>query len=841
MVAPHRRRLRRALAVTALAIVGCAAAAGLYVRHQLRASLPHLDGEVPLEGLTAGVTIDRDIYGIPTITAGSRADAARALGFLHAQERFFQMDLQRRQAAGELAALLGPRALPADRAARVHRMRRVAQQALVKATAASRDLLDAYAAGVNAGLAALDGPPFEYVLLGLGPAPWLPEDSGLTVLAMFNTLQGRQAAFERTLGTMYDALPRPLYEFLAARGSEWDAPVMGERFFRPAVPGADVIDLRTWKPGRHANTARGSTEEHGRDMSDTGTYVAVFPCLSVSERLCGMEAEEAAAIGSNNWAVSGRHTATGAAIVANDMHLAINVPNIWYRAVMTVTSPASPTAALRLAGITLPGLPGLTVGSNGHVAWGFTNSGGDWSDLVIVEPDSRMPGHYVTPDGPVAFDEIEEIIEVAGAPAETARIRWTIWGPIIGRDHRDRLLAQRWIAHDAGVLASDLIGPEQSRSVTEAIARFAGLGIPAQNLVVGDRDGHIGWTIAGPIPRRRGHDGARPTSWADGTHGWDGYLDTSAYPRIVDPEVGRIWTANAPVVGGAMLATIGEGGYADGIRARLIRDRILGLEHVAPRDMLAVQLDDSALFLERWRQLALSLLAVEAASPAGRTEFRRLVESTWTGRASTDSVAYRLVRTFRQAMQREVTETINELVREVDPEFDFGRANRAEGPLWSLVTERPVHLLPSRHSSWEAWMLAVIDQTIAELSTEGRALSTATWGAYNRATVEHPLAAGLSVAGRWLRMPGDALPGDIYTPRAHSPRAGPSQRLVVSPGHEADGIAHMPGGQSGHPLSAHFGDQHAAWVEGRTLPFLPGETRHRLVLVPRSPIHPFTR
>ncbi len=814
-------------------------AAGVYARHQLRGSLPVLDGERPIGGLAAPVTIARDGFGIPTITASSRADAARALGFLHAQERFFQMDLQRRQAAGELAALFGRRALPADRAARLHRMRRVAQQAVAKTTPAYRAVLDAYAAGVNAGLAALDAPPFEYLVLGLRPAPWLPEDSMLTVLAMFNTLQGRQAAFEETFGAMYDVLPGPLYEFLTARGSEWDALVIGDRFPRPAVPGADVIDLRTrkhgelrntedhGKPGTHGNTGHGSTEGQG--------VASVLPCFSVSVLLCQeVDAEHTAGIGSNGWVVSGRHTATGAALVANDMHLAINVPIIWYRAVMSVPDPVSPGSMLRLAGVTLPGLPSLTVGSNGHIAWGFTNSGGDWSDLVVIEADPRQPGQYMTPDGPRGLDEFEETLQVAGGQSETLRVQWTIWGPVIGDDLRGRPLAQRWVAHDPEALASDLTEPERSRSVDEALVVFAGLGIPAQNLVVGDRDGHIGWTIAGPIPRRRGHDGARPTSWVDGARGWEGYLDSASQPRIVDPEVGRIWTANAPVVDGAMLATIGEGGYADGIRARLIRDRLLAVDRVTSADMLAVQLDDNALFHDRWRQLLLGVLTDDEAirGAPGRSEFRRLVASTWTGRASIDSAAYRLVRTFRQVMLRELTEMINDLVRDADPDFDFGRANRSEGPLWQLVNARPPHLLNPRYRRWDDLMLAAVDRSIADLTGEGRDLAEATWGAYNRAMVTHPLTAALPLAGRWLNMPTDALAGDIYTPRAHSPRAGPSERIVVSPGREGEGIAHMPTGQSGHPLSPHYRDQHRAWVDGTPLPFLPGETAHTLVLVP---------
>jgi penicillin G amidase len=839
-----RRRLARAGLVVALLLFGLAAGGGLYVRHELVNSLAVLDGERQLDGLGAAVTVTRDELGIPTVTAASRLDAARALGFVHAQERFFQMDLQRRQAAGELAALFGARALPADRVARVHRFRHVARKALNHAVPKYRAILEAYTEGINAGLRALDRPPFEYLVLGQHPSPWAPEDSVLTLLAMFNTLQGRQAAFERTFGALYDKLPPALYAFLTARGSDWDAPVLGHGSVRPRIPEPEIFELRRLHvQATRLDDARGALSasrraEAPRHREEKNAFLSsrIDP-LGVSEPLWPVRVspEEAAGIGSNNWVVDGRHTSTGAALVANDMHLALNVPNIWYRAAMRMPDPNLPTATLQLVGVTLPGLPSLVVGSNGYVAWGFTNSGGDWSDLVIVEADAREPAKYVSPDGARRFEELDEIIQVAGGASETVRVRWTIWGPVVGADLQGRPLAQRWVAHDPAIVARDITGLEDARSTTDALSRFSELGIPAQNAVVGDRDGRIGWTIAGPIPRRRGHDGSRPRWWADGTCGWDGYLSPEAYPRIVDPPSGRIWTANAPVVDGRMLETIGDGGYADGIRARMIRDRLMAIDRATAADMLAVQLEDGALFHERWRTLLLAVLTDAAihANPL-RIEFRRLLRSTWTGRATPESVAYRLVRTVRQVLVRDVFASITASVRAADADFDFSRALRSEGPLWQLVTERPGHLLDPRYTTWEDQLLAAIDDAIRELTSDNYLLAERPWGAFNRAQVLHPLSGALPLIGRWLNMPDDALGGDIYAPRAHSPRAGPSERIIVSPGREHEGFAHMPGGQSGHPLSPHYGDQHRAWVDGKPLPFLPGPARHTLTLLPPS-------
>jgi penicillin G amidase len=367
------------------------------------------------------------------------------------------------------------------------------------------------------------------------------------------------------------------------------------------------------------------------------------------------------------------------------------------------------------------------------------------------------------------------------------------------------------------------------------LATAAGIGIPDQNFVAADRSGRIGWTIAGPMPDRVGFDGSRPMSWATGEHRWKGYRTADRVPRVVDPESGRLWTANAPVVEGETLAAIGEGGYADGIRARVIRDRLMAIEKATPADMLSVQLDDSALFHERWRALLLATLTPSVVQGhAARAEFRELVDTTWNGHADPASVGYRLVRTFRAALARQVFAAITAPARHADPDFDYARTLRSEGPLWQLITDRPLHLLDPKFASWDAALVAALDDAIDELTAGRGRLSDRSWGEFNRAIVSHPLGGVLPLAGRWLNMPNDALPGDIYAPRAHSPRAGPSERMVVSPGREQDGILHMPTGQSGHPLSPHYGDQHHAWLVGEAVPFLPGPTVSTLTLTPRG-------
>lgn len=196
-------------------------------------------------------------------------------------------------------------------------------------------------------------------------------------------------------------------------------------------------------------------------------------------------------------------------------------------------------------------------------------------------------------------------------------------------------------------------------------------GIPPQNFVCADREGHIGWTVAGMIPRRVGFDGSLPTSWADGTHTWEGWLDPEEYPRLVD---------------GDWLATLGDGGYAMGARAKQIRDNLLALQKPGERQMLDLQLDDRALCLERWRELLLEVLSQEeTAGNDRRTRFRDLVENTWSGRASIESVAYRLVRAFRHSTFEKVYGWLTAACRQADERFNIYELNQWEGPLWKLV------------------------------------------------------------------------------------------------------------------------------------------------------------
>jgi penicillin amidase len=812
--------MRRIALVALLVILGLPLAAVVAGVLALRGSLPALDGDLELPGLAAEARVERDALGVATVTARDRLDAARATGFLHAQERFFQMDLARRRAAGELAELVGIRALPVDRDTRVHRFRAVAERARDLLATSDHALLDAYTEGVNAGLEALDAAPFEYLILRQTPAPWRQEDTLLVVLSMFLTLQDDDASHEATLGTMRDVLPAGMVEFLAPRGTEWDAPVAGDAFAMPAVPGPDVYDLRTKRRGKPPVALEPQVEQ--ARLERNGRAGLIWQQLDAAAQ---------GAIGSNSWVVSGELTDHGAPLLANDMHLAVRVPNTWYRATLEWTDPAA--RRWQLSGVTLPGVPAVVVGSNGHVSWGFTNTYADWGDLVLLDVDPARPMQYLTPDGWRPFDRHEETIRIAGEEPHRETVTWTIWGPVLPHDHKGRPRAFRWVAHDADRLARSLTPLETARSVVEAFDEANGLGAPGQNLLVADAAGSIGWSVYGSIPRRAGLIGRFPTSWADGSRGWNGWLGSDEFPRVIDPASGRLWTANARVVDGRMLDALGDGGYEIGSRATIIRAALAAKARFSARDFLAMQLDTSARFLDRWRGLILETLTDRATDgDAARGAFASVVRDDWSGHASPDSAAYRLTRAFREHVSREVIRFVLAECYEADLEFDYLNVRNREGPIWALVTERPHHLLDPRFESWDDLLLASVDAVIEETSSLPADLRMQSWASYNVTAYRHPLSAGVPLLGRWLDMPHEPLPGDLFTLRMHWGAAAASQRLIVSPGREDEGMLHMPTGQSGHPLSPFYSNSHEAWVKGEATPLLPGRSVHTLQLVP---------
>jgi penicillin amidase len=796
-------RARRLVGSIVFILAALVVIVALTVWLALSGSKARLDGALTVSGPAAAIELSRDAQGTLTVEGRDRRDVAWGLGFAHAQERYFQMDLMRRVAAGELAALVGPAAIDTDRGHRVHRLRAVAERAYGQLPADQRGLLDAYRDGVNAGLAGLQVRPWEYLLLRAKPEPWRSEDSLLVVAAMYLDLNGDgRNERERRFAQMRAALPGPVVDMLLSPDGRWEAPLQGATAPAPTLPPASVFDLRS-------------------------NVVAAMPGAPVGETVHP---------GSNNFAVAGKHTGNGAAIVANDMHLGLRVPNIWFRARMRYPDPSAPGGTRDLNGVTLPGTPTLVAGSNGQIAWAFTNSYGDWLDWVRVQRDPADATRYRTVDGWAGIEAHDEIIAVHGGAAQTLRVEDTRWGPIMGKDADGTPLALAWIAQLPRAYNLRLSEMEQVSDVHTALDLAPRIGIPPQNFVVGDAQGHIGWTLAGnTVPLRAGYDPSLPADWSLPDTGWIDFAPPSAYPRVEDPADGRLWTANNRTVGDQALALLGNGGHDLGARAQQIRDDLRARERFEPADLLAVQLDDRAVFLTRWQQLLQTTLA--ASDDAHLRQLRELT-AHWSDRAGVDSVDYRLVREFRQHVRDAVLAPFVARVKARFPDFAWGDTGTAEAAVWAMLQAKPANLLDPRYANWDALLTASAKQVADDFAGKPGGMAAQTWGDANLAHIVHPLSAALPRAlAAYLDMPAEPLPGDRDMPRVQAPSFGASERFGIVPGHEDISYLHMPGGQSDHPLSPFHGAGHDAWVAGKPTPLLPGPTVHRLKLKPRHPEH----
>ncbi len=660
----------------------------------LRLSLPTLDGQARLATLADRVRIQRDALGVVTLTATTRLDVARALGFVHAQDRFFQMDLLRRRGSGALQPLFGPRAAAFDDIAQRFQLRQAAVQAYDQLVPLEKNLLIAYAEGVNAGIQQRAVAPFEYWLLWQSPQTWQPVDSLSVVHALFLDLQQPDRPWELLNRRLLEGLGVAWAVFLLPDCTFWEAPLVADDCPPPQQP-----------------------------------VTALPPLPSITPTNISLESEQPPR-GSNAWAVGGALTAHGAGLLANDMHLSMTLPNWWYRAQMTWEN--GPT----LVGITLPGTPALVAGSNGSLAWGFTNA-------------------YVQTQ-----------------------------------------TADYWLAQDAAAVNVGLIALETATTVAEALPLAQRSGIPVQNFLVVDQRGNLGWTLAG---RHLGED----------------------TPQVINPPEGRLWSANQ-----RHEPALPDGGYDLGVRAATLRAALFAADRFDEAAFWALQLDDDGAFFRRWQALLLATLQDVAVDHPDRVAAQGLVIN-WDGRARVDSRAYWLIRRFRhEAILATLTPILARLppVPE-EPSLSPYDLRRYEMPAWMLLTAQPDGILAA-HEVWPA-----LRRRAAIATLDAAQGLTRTWGDHNRVQFRHPLSYAVPLLGYLTDLAPVSLPGDIAMLRVQTPRFGATQRLVVAPGHEDQGRFHMPGGQSGHPLSPFYRAGHAAWVQGEPLPLVPGPPQHELVLI----------
>ena len=759
-----------------------------------------------LPALASEVTIDLDRVEIPTIQATSIDDAVRAEGWIHARERFLQMDLARREAAGELWQLV-PQAKARDLATLPMQLRSAARRALAMLPADQRALLDHYAEGVNAFLATTT--PFEYSMLKLKPTPWKAEDSLLIQLGMARYLDS-SPQFDRAKTPLFTAFP-DIASFLASSSGRLDRSIDGSPLPAPLpIPDATTIDFRLSRTTKKAP----STED-----------AAVTPAPHERETHPG----------SNAFAVAGSRTNDGRAIVANDMHLMLTAPGIWYR--VRLEWPQH-----ELEGLSLPGVPLIIQGSNGYVAWAFTNLTADLSDLIVVERDPADPSRYLTVEGSKSFTT-HSVRVGAGSAAENVVLQSTDYGPIIETRPDGTMIALRWAPILDG-LDCGLFALADAQTLEQALAIARRWNGPPQNFLVADNGGRIGWTIAGALPDRAAQT-AHVVAWRDAPT-WRGILDPDAKPTIVDPKDGILSSANqlslAPT--DALRAVTGST-EAHGDRAYRIAELLQARSDWTEPELHNVQLDVRSPRLLRWRDAMLAALFMNTATavPAPPTfddpTITRAVEClrAWEGSVSADAAAPVLLDAMRADVRRAFAEALASDAKRRGASADWRELASAldDESMLRIFELRPEHLLP-QDETWGAFARSLVTAAAAAslLPAEDETPPRfRTRGDVNRAAIRHPAAEALGAAARLAEMPRSPLPGHPTTVRVQTPTFGASQRSVVSPGREENAILVTPGGQSGLPTSPHFRSLHKPWQDGSSYPLRPSDTTARVVLAPR--------
>jgi penicillin amidase len=713
----------------------------------LRTSLPQLDGTVTVSGIGDPVAIERDDRGVPTIRAKTLNDAYFALGFAHAQDRLFQMDMMRRLGAGRLSEVVGSPTVPVDRLMRTLNFKAIAEQQLQGASPALKSALAAYADGVNAFLAQHHGAwPPEFELLRYRPEPWQPVDSLLWGRIMALQLSANQAE-ERLNLELRKRLPPDLFKIL-----------LPEARSTSALP-------PNW-----------------------------FGRLNVA---------------SNNWVVDGRKSASGAPILANDPHLALSAPSIWYLAHIA-------TPEMGWVGVTSPGFPMLVIGANDDVAWGFTTTGGDTEDLFEERVPKGDPDHYETPDGLRAFETRREIIKVKGAADLTLSIRSTRHGPVVSDLDEDRKPSDPVYALSAIFELPDdrtpdaLLAMNLAHSAEDLRKALAGFAVPEQNVVYADRQGHIGFMAAGRVPVRRNiyMSGLLPAPGWSGDYDWTGTLPVADLPQSIDPPQGWVATANNRVVDDNYPAFIAAR-WAGDERYRRIAQLLEAKPRLSVADMEAMQMDDLSRPLHDLVQAWLPRL--NGAEPETAAMLAK-----WDGRMDRDRPEPLIATLWMQRVAERL------LVKPLGPLFD-------RWWFWNDQTLRTL-LADDRWcgdgANCNALLAKSLQDVVARLKSRlGDDPTQWKWGTVHRMHFQHPVFRALPLIADWLDpdLPTDGdnftlnravpvtLPDSIRMPDVH----GPTMRFVVDMKDPMGAVATLAGGQSGNPFSSSYDDWLTDWRDGR--------------------------
>lgn len=797
------KRLRVAtLALVALLVIAVGGA-WLYVR----SAEPDYDAGGVLPGLSAPVEVWRDSLGVPHVWARSTPDLYRALGYIHAQDRLWQMELFRRVADGRLAEALGADLVESDRFLRTVGMGRAAAENERLLAPEERMLLQAYADGVNAWVAAHSGAlPPEFVILRIRPEPWTVRNSLSIAKAMAWDLADWNVGLD--LQHAVDRLGPGLAADLFPEYPEWGTTILG--------PSA----------GTPTGASPGSTPAATTRSAAAGARPLGLPIPRIPDAAARLLDGASIARASNAWVIGGSRTRSGKPILANDTHLALRAPAIWYLAALH-------DARSSVAGMTIPGIPTVVIGHSRDVAWGFTNAMTDDVDFFVERLHPEDSSRYLAPDGWLRMAARPETIRVKGSEPVIHTVRSTRHGPVIsGAEKRagDRVLSARWTALDPSPEFRALLGMNRARNVDDFTAALHDFRNPHQNVVFADRHGRIGYWMAGRIPMRRSGTGLLPApGWTD-EHAWTGYLPFGEHPHALDPAEGFVVTANNRQIGAADYPHHISSHWADPYRAMRIREMVERGRNLTAAEVARQQMDVRDLHAVRHLPHA-----VRAADAAGDTAAVRILQR-WDGTASTDSRAAPLYYAWYEGLRRRVG----------DDEFRGGTVYFPRATL--------DRMLDAGGGRWVDDVATPETETLGGLSAAAMRGAIAkvagrSWGEVHLTEMEHPLGA-VAALERVLELNVGpfASPGTPHTVNVagyggkeppFTSRWGPSQRHVVDMADpDGEGGFVLPTGQSGVPSSPHYRDQTPLWRKGElwTIPLdrekAERKARHRAVLRP---------
>ncbi|MDT0594165.1 penicillin acylase family protein [Glaciecola petra] len=739
----------------------------------LHASLPQLDGELSSPELIQNTELARDDLGTAIVSAQNEYDAAFTLGYAHAQDRLFQMDLLRRQAAGELSELVGRIALPRDKKHRTHQFRKRAKAIFKSLSPHEQKLLSTYTAGVNAGAEGYSTKPLEYYLLSSSFIPWTPEDSLLASFSMYLDLQAAQIETDYRLSILNEIFGEEMLRFFTLP-STYQAAI--DQSTIPLEP----IKVPVLPPSLT-----------NKDTFDTANVKTLI--------------EEIPDIGSNNWAVANELTQNSGAMLSNDMHLGLSVPSIWYRAQLNYVENGE---SISITGVSLPGTPAVIVGSSKHIAWGFTNSGIDNVDWIELSDES-------------VITELTEIIKLKDG-VEEYTFETSPYGPV--RRFKDKTYALAWVAHQSYAVNMKLADLGKAKNIDEALNIARSVRIPAQNLVLADSQGDVAWQLLGAISGRKAvarhaiPEESYSPSWK------------TAEPNpanMIRPDSGRVWSANARMVSAKDIGRYGNGGYALGARQKQIVSSLMENSNFTERDFYDIHLDNRAVFLGPWHNLLLQ--ALEAAPTEYADDIKLLNE--WDACACEDSIGYTLVRRFRSEVINMLLAPINKELNKHDLSVRY-MLRGIEPAIWALIDQNEDSWLPVEYENYQQFFQESFKQTKSRLvnqyALEGNDYTALAWGNVNALEVRHPFSGSVGPFGDMLNMPKVKGFGDSYMPAVQSKSFGASQRLIVRPNALENGILTIPGGQSGHFLSKYFEAGFLEYAGHQNTPLLPGDIKHRL-------------